>query len=253
MSNKIKPRRNFKKNVATTSKRIDMDLDLAVTQAWAVQSEIDRYNKSLIEEEIDSFFKDVKLANDYILFRPFKENFIKEYIEETKTASSIGFRRIDNRKRTTDQEDYVYTPFKYINAGVIISASNKFLEDYDINIGDILYTKQIRWKDFRFYIDRQDALRDYIHSQDNWTLAFFEGYFLITPYDIELSISKETFKNKFMNKIISPIYGKTTLEDLIKHHKDLEDKLKKERDYTNSPSTTSIGEEVNIDSVTNKK
>jgi hypothetical protein len=245
-----KPKRTYKKTTANTSKRKSLNLEQVLKQSWSLQENIDNYNVALLEEPVEDFFKDANLANNYIIVKPFKENFIKGYVEETKTISVFGFRQIDNRKRSTDQENYVDSPFKYINAGILVAAPKSFLNDYNISIGDVVYTKTYRFKDTRFYVEKQDAVKDYVASPDNWSLGFFKGYFLITPYDVELSIDRNTFKEKYKNTIVSPVYNKTTLDDLIKHHKEYEDKLQKEREMQkDSLNTEFLGSEITIDSL----
>jgi hypothetical protein len=248
MGNKPKPRRTYKKATEQTSKRVSMDLNDAVSHAWNVQELIDNYNNDLINNPTVEFFEDVNLASNAIVIRPFRENYIKEYVEETKTAAAIGFRRIDKRVRTTDQEDYVFSPFKFINSGILAAAPIEFLEERNMTLGDVIYIKPVRWKDCRFYLNRQLAIRDYVHSQENWSLVFFEGYFNISQFDVELSISNETFKKKYMSSVMSPIYGKTTLEELIDHHAELEEKVKQEQEELSKKelSTSHVGQEVYI-------
>lgn len=246
---KYKPRRNFKKNVQTTTQGPSMNLETLVTKTWNLQKEIDNYNLSLINDDTDPFLKDVSLKNNYLVFKPFKENFVKDFVEETKTIATFGFRQIDNRKRSTDQEDYVISPYRFINAGVLVSAPDDFLEDYNMKIGDVIYTKQIRWNDSRFYLNRQDGVRDYVKSQDNWTLSFFEGYFFLMPFDIQLSMDKEVFKEKHLDKVISAIHGKITLEELIETSLELQRKLDEEKESQQMKTDTFVGEEINIDTL----
>jgi hypothetical protein len=251
--NKSKPRRSYVKATKQTTKRISMELGTAVSQVWNIQLDIDNYNKSLIESERNDFFEDAQVAHNAVIIRPFKENYIKEYIETTKTASAVGFRRIDNRKLKTDQENYVFSPFKYINAGILMSASDEFLKERNMSLGDVVYIKTVQWMNCRFYLDRQIAVRDYVESQDNWSLGFFEGYFNISQFDVELSIPIEKFKAKHMSNVMSPIYGKTTLEELIAHHTILEEQVKAERESLQQDKTTTdahVGVEVNISDVT---
>lgn len=247
---KQKPSRTFSKGTTETTKRVSLNIDTILTQSYNIQENIDTYNLDIINNYKEDFFSDLSLNGNSVIVRPFKENFIKEYIEETKTASAIGFKMIDNRKRKTDQESYIPSPLTYINAGILIAAPKEYLEANNMQIGDVLMLRKIQWVNHMFYPNRQENIRDYVESPDNWSIVFFEGYFNISQYDIEGSIKNEVFKEKYMNTVLSPIYNKTTLEDLIKHHTLLEERIAKEREeYMQSVNSVHIGEEINIKSL----
>jgi hypothetical protein len=225
MSNKgkyTKPKRNFVKGPDTSSKAGQVDMRTNAGILYKGQNSIDEFNHKLITEPVDEFFSDVMLAPHTIVFRPFKENYVKEYEPKTKTITKSGFRQIDNRQRSTDQEDYVDTPFRILNAGILISAPAEYLEQTGLSVGDVIYTSPVQWNENRFYINRQNQTQDHVHSQTTWVLDKFEGYFNITQYNITLGVKREVFAEKYMDTIYSQMYGTCTEEEFVEHLVNLE-------------------------------
>lgn len=179
-----------------------------IKKAKEQQKIIDDYNKSIVKN-IDPYFDDVQLEDDWIIVRLFQENFIKHLDESNPDDIQVDMyiRQIDARQRNTDEPNWVPTPFPYTEQGVIcaVSPSVKLkymmlkgeLEKYDkyaakdIIIPDQGVIVNIRarhsqwFKEHRFYIDKQKQCMDFVRNQLELRLGQFEGYFILKAHDVE--------------------------------------------------------------------
>lgn len=172
------------------------------------QRMIDEYNESIVQ--IDSYFTKLQLHGQYLVVRLYRENFIK-YIDESNPDDvklDAYVRMIDGRERATDEPIWVFTPFPYIERGVICAVSPELVLRYaaineqlrknnlpEIKIPEIGDFCNIRartadwYKERRYYIDKQKQCQDFVRNQKELRLKNFEGYFLVEDHDLE-SIDK---------------------------------------------------------------
>lgn len=163
-----------------------------------IQQNIDKYNCDLFKDK--PFFNDITMSNEYVVFSPFKENFIKQV---EGYGIEANFRLIDARERSTDAPVWVDTPFPYLNCGIIHTLTPTMKETYPgLEVGDIIYTRTILWKDSRFYENRSDEVRDYVKNQTNVTLVHFQGKFIIREHLIEGFIKKDLFLSKYLDVMV---------------------------------------------------
>lgn len=156
----------------------------------------------------------IQLTGNSIIVHMFKEYPI--------TASKVTFNEdgkivswvcepsiIDNRKHSTDKENWALNPIPTIWKGVVVGISDnvkltianrkKEMEDkgldvsnyISLSVGDIVYLNHFMTKNMRFYIDKQEAIQDIVYSPTNYTLDNFEMLFKITEFEIESIVKRD--------------------------------------------------------------
>jgi hypothetical protein len=192
---------------------------IAVIEAVkAEQARIDAYNEDVVNGPVDARFEQVTFSNDTIVLKLCKENLIKDWMTLTTHITSVdengkeverevdieqpifGFSQIDGRSNTAEKDVYVDSPLPYTMIGKVCGISQSTKEYFktqgvDINPGDLVMVDECILKDRRFYFSGQDAKKDHIFNQRQYTLKHHEGYFRLNRYDILYVIKdKELFK-----------------------------------------------------------
>ena len=208
MSKQIVPTKTVKRshtNVVSLKDNFQQKL-VAIEQLKRIQNDIDMYNLDLHSGIIPAKFKSFVVANDQIIVKLYKENFIKgwnnvEIVKDEDGSKEVvpfpfgGFRQVDARTRTSDVEQYVDTPLPYVFKGRIMAIS-KFSQDklrkelgIEVNAGDFVTLNELILKDRRFYFEKQKQIMDHIANQREVVLDNFEGYFTVSSLDIETIIT----------------------------------------------------------------
>lgn len=210
--NKIPTNNKIRKNDNVSRRANDTSPTLAKEQMIGmklIQQKIDIYNNCDIFK-IDSFFKDYKLTNDFVVVRMFHENLIK-FIDESNPDDvqlDAWFRQIDARERTTDVPKWVSTPFPYLEKGVVMAISPevqlryaKLKKDLEVaglteeaaeivipRVGNVVevrsYYNSAWYKENRFYLDKQAQCEDFVRNQNELRLNNFDHYFRMEHYDL---------------------------------------------------------------------
>jgi hypothetical protein len=178
------------------------------------QGAIDRWNTELIgktgwKKDVDlrEHFKNIQLETGLVV-QMYMENPIKSIGRDENSKKVIhldwSIRQIDARERSTDKNKWVSTPFPVIDKGVIMAISpavkiwyheqKEKLAKYDPiaaqemiipEVGDTVYTKLFRFKDTRYYVNKQEKCEDFVMNQTEIRLKHFQNLFLIDNFDIE--------------------------------------------------------------------
>jgi len=194
------------------------------------QEAIDKWNTELVgttgwkkDVNLVEHFKNVQLETGLIV-QMYMENPIKNIARNTETGKVVqlewSLRQIDARVRSTDKNKWVNTPFPVIDKGMIMAISpstliwyheqKEKLAKYDSvaaeafivpKVGDIVYTKLFRFKDNRYYVNKQEKCEDFIMNQEEIRLKHFQNLFLIENFDIE-SIVRPGKQNDMSDKQI---------------------------------------------------
>jgi len=178
------------------------------------QEAIDKWNMELIgntgwkkDLNLNEHFSNIQLETGLVV-QMFMENPIKQIARNEGDGKVVhldwSIRQIDARTRSTDKNKWVNTPFPVIDKGVIMAISPtqqiwyheqkeklakynpKAAEELIIpKVGDIVYTKLFRYKDSRYYVNKQEKCEDFVMNQEELRLKHFQNLFLIENFDIE--------------------------------------------------------------------
>lgn len=165
------------------------------------QEEIDIYNLDLLLEVLEGntnpFYKGFK-PNNILVFKPFLESYVKAHRDGQ--IEEYNIRQIDARVRSTDNEVYVPTPFPFLNIGILLT---DYKDDFiSIDKHTIVLTRDILWKNNRFYENRLAEVRDYVRNQENHSLASFEGSFRFYVSNVDGTMSLKWFVNNIIDEIV---------------------------------------------------
>jgi len=175
------------------------------------QISVDMHNNTNVYK-IDKHFKNLTLSGDKIIIKIFRENYIKykDNSDPTNPQYIYGYKMIDARERVTDEPNYVPTPFPYVEKGIIVAISPKvqleFIEQSNKlseagvkanvkipEVGDIVeiksYYSSTWFKENRYYINKQEAVLDYVVNPSDTSVNVFEHYYVFESYDL-LGVSK---------------------------------------------------------------
>jgi hypothetical protein len=129
-----------------------------------------------------------------MIVQVYKEDLIKDIQFSDNGEFRIthtSLQQIDNRERMTDNPNYVDSPLPVISKGIIVAISpmlvdkfTKLKESFDVKglgdtivipkTGDTVYLSDFRLKDFRYYINKQERVEDYVKSQTDVNLTNFD-------------------------------------------------------------------------------
>ena len=197
-----------------------------------------RRNGSLLSEE----FKKIQLTNDAIVIQMFREYPIDvnkiDFSPNGKIASWIWDpTMIDNRQHSTHEEHWVLNPIAVISKAVIVAMSPEVVLSYikrreelkaagvDVSgyvipeVGDVVYTNHFMTKNMRYYIDKQEQVRDIVTSPKEFRLDGFDFLFKVTQYEIQSIVKKQyaddLVDNKFPLEDAILAISKNTMSDLF--------------------------------------
>lgn len=168
-----------------------------------------RNGQNLIEE-----LKKVQLTNNCMIVQLYREYPIAEdkiiFNEEGKISSWVCMPAlIDARAHSTHKENWELNPIPTISKGIIVAISPELQLDYvkkkkeleengiDVTnymvpeVGDTVYTNHFMTKNMRYYIDKQEALKDIVVTPTDYTLEKFDFIFKITGYEIESIVKRD--------------------------------------------------------------
>ena len=171
-----------------------------------VQDQINAYNDSILNKQIDPLFNDIDLLFDDVIVRLYKDQPIKGWQEITVPDEEgnnqvvqvpLRMQRQINAKKSTAQNDnYIDTPLPFLQKGLVVKASKNCEEKYNVKSGMIVTINSTFLKDKRFYLDKEVQHYNYIEHADNTDLTGFEGYFKFNVGEIETIVKENSFYEK---------------------------------------------------------
>ena len=177
------------------------------------QEFVDKWNTERIgtigmhNHNLTKHFDNIQLE-DGMVIQMYMENPIKQIARDSESGEVLhiewGLRQIDARKRNTDKDLWMTTPFPLIDKGIIMAIAPRIsmwyweakekLAKFDPEaaekmlipkVGDVIYTKQFLFKNKRYYMDKQKQCEDFVKNQEEIRLKEFDFLFLIDNFDIE--------------------------------------------------------------------
>lgn len=215
----ISSRNQTLSNSQLDKNRINEENSIAIRQQKLICKWNNEYVGKLDKKgnSLSNFFNNIMLTKKSMIVQLYRENHIKDMLinkEGEVAIMQIGYQQIDNRKHSMEDLNYVDTPLPVINKGVIVAISPEMIKEYISlknelieydnqhntdtakhaiipRVGDIVYLADFKLKDYRYYMNKQERVEDYIKSQTDVNLSNFDFLFKIEDYNIESIVPQE--------------------------------------------------------------